>query len=303
MQGWACVGVALSVSLAACSDYEVHEQTFNDVFLQEAEVRLSDVLFVVDDSGSMSEEQDRLAANFSAFLEVMEAGDAEWQLGVATTDVTTAEAGLLRGGIFSPSTPALAQAVGAAVAVGTDGSRDEAGLEAAALAVDGRNAGFVRPGAELHVVVFSDEDDLSDGEVADYVAGYRAAAGNGLAQVHAVVGDLPAGCASGSSAAGPGGRYVEAVALTAGWRESICTEDYSELLVRVGVSAVGLPTFALTSVPQPDTLRVWVDDVEMYGRPVDGFTYDAALNAIVFHGRAVPRTGMEIGVAYQIAAG
>lgn len=292
------------VGLAACSEYDVHEQSYNDVFIQEAEIRLSDVLFVIDDSASMSEEQERLTANFTAFLDVMAEGDAEWQLGVTTTDITATGAGLLRGGIFSPETPDLVAEVGAAVAVGNDGSRDEAGLEAAALALDGRNPGFVRPDAELHVVVFSDEEDVSPGEVPDYVAGYRETAGTGFAQVHAIVGDLPAGCASGSSAAGPGGRYVEAVALTGGWRESICSDDYSELLVRVGVSAVGLPdSFELTSIPQPDTIRVWVDDVEIHLRTVDGYSYDEPTNAIVFHGRAIPRPDMEIGVTYEVASG
>ncbi len=296
--------VALLALLVGCSEYEVYEKEYNELFVQVVEERRSDVLFVVDDSASMSEEQALLAANFSAFLAVMESADADWQLGVTTTDITTSTSGLLRGGIFSPTSPDLLVAVASAVAVGSAGSRDEAGLEAAAQAVDGRNAGFVRVDSDLHVVVFSDEDDGSVGDVGTFVEAYTRASGTGLAQVHGVVGDLPAGCASGSSAAGPGSRYVEAIALTEGWRESICTADYSELLGRVGLSAVGLPeTFHLLAVPQPDTLRVWVDDIEMYAREVDGYTYDAGANAIVFHGRAVPRPGMEVGITYEVASG
>jgi hypothetical protein len=289
--------------LVGCSEYEVHEKTFDDVFVQEVEVPRSDVLFVVDDSASMSEEQERLAVNFSTFLDVMADAAADWQLGVTTTDIASDAAGLLRGGIFSPETPDLVAAVGSAVAVGTAGSRDEAGLQAAALATDGRNAGFVRSNADLHVVVFSDEDDASPGEVPDFVAAYRASSGTGIAQVHGVVGDLPAGCASGASAAGPGARYVEAIALTSGWRDSICADDYSGLLLRVGLSAAGLPdTFELQAVPQPDSLQVWVDDVAIHARDIDGYTYDSVLNAIVFHGRVIPRPGMEIGVTYELAS-
>ena len=45
-----------------------------------------DVLFVIDNSGSMAEEQARLAENFDAFVAVLDAVDANYRIGVVTTD-------------------------------------------------------------------------------------------------------------------------------------------------------------------------------------------------------------------------
>ncbi len=65
-----------------------------------------DILFVIDNSGSMGEEQALLAKNFGAFIEVLEAEDVEanYRIGITTTDngnpwcppeTTTPEAGKL----------------------------------------------------------------------------------------------------------------------------------------------------------------------------------------------------------------
>ena len=65
-----------------------------------------DILFVIDNSGSMGEEQAILAANFGSFIEVLEAEDVEanYRIGITTSDngnpwcpsgATTPEAGNL----------------------------------------------------------------------------------------------------------------------------------------------------------------------------------------------------------------
>jgi len=45
-----------------------------------------DVLFVIDNSGSMAEEQALLAANFQAFIGELDAVDANYRIGIVTTD-------------------------------------------------------------------------------------------------------------------------------------------------------------------------------------------------------------------------
>ena len=64
-----------------------------------------DILFVIDNSGSMGEEQGKLAGNFSSFISVLEdpAVKANYRIGITTTDngnpwcgaSTTPEAGKL----------------------------------------------------------------------------------------------------------------------------------------------------------------------------------------------------------------
>ncbi len=97
--GWAC---ALALVLASCQDYN-----FNPVgrcVIQPGTKRVTlsnissaDVLFVVDDSGSMGGEQQKLAANFAAFIDDLDASNAaraaaglqpfDFHIAVTTTSV------------------------------------------------------------------------------------------------------------------------------------------------------------------------------------------------------------------------
>lgn len=293
--------VAALSGVVACSDYEVESLRRVEVFQQEGEVHAADVLFVVDDSPSMGEEQALLAQNFLAFVEVLGATYADWQIGVVTTDVSSADAGRLRGGILTPETPDLAAAFEAAVAVGDEGSRDEQGIFAAVLAADpSRNPNFLRPESRFNVVFVSDEDDHSTESVQTYIQALQDASGLGGFGAHALVGPLPAGCVSGTTAASPGSRYLEMVELLDGWYDSICADSYTPLLVQVGLDVAGWNTvFALGNLPAPETIVVMVDGVTIPEREVDGWTYSYGQNAIVFTGRAVPRPGMAVTVEYS----
>src|SRR5690606_28599906 len=46
-----------------------------------------DVLLVIDNSGSMGEEQGNLAANFGPFIEELEKAGADFRIGITTTDL------------------------------------------------------------------------------------------------------------------------------------------------------------------------------------------------------------------------
>jgi hypothetical protein len=283
-----------------CSDYAVTSKDHAEVFVQPEDGPAADVLFVVDDSASMSEEQALLGANFAAFVDVLAGTEGDWRIGVVTTDTSGADAGRLRGAILTPDTPDLVAAFEAAVTVGTSGSRDEQGLWAAALATEpGRNPDFVRADARLDVVFVSDEDDHSAQTVPTYLGILESYAGAGGVEAHALVGSLPAGCVSGTSAADPGTRYLEAASESGGWSDSICADDYTPLLTRIGLDVGGWnDTFFLEHVPAPETLVVSVDGVAIHERDEDGWRYDAGDNAIVFTGRAIPRPGMTVLVEY-----
>lgn len=290
---------AALVLLCACTENDLKRVGRLDRFTQGGESVSADILFVVDDSASMSEEQGRLGANFSAFVDVLAGTHADWQIGVITTDA--ADLGVLTGPVLTPDTPDLQAAFEAAVAVGTEGSRDERGLTTAALAVNPVvNPGLVRATSALNVVFVSDEDDHSGGDVADYESILAGAAGTGGFRAHALVGDLPAGCVSGTSAADAGVRYLQAASDTGGWYDSICADDYSALLARVGLDVAGwATTFYLENVPVPDTVAVTVDDVQIPERAEDGWQYSPGDNAVIFDGRAVPRPGMVIEITYE----
>ena len=165
-----------------------------------------DILFVVDDSGSMGEEQSNLAANFPRFVEVLDAYRTEggnpldYRLGVTTTgkDFTTVinivlpglppqtmtlmengpngelqqSCGMTRKWIEA-SDPNVGTTFSCVAEVGTGGSSTEMPLLMTEMALtarvaDGSNAGFLREDALLAVVMLTDEDDCSrEGNMAE----------------------------------------------------------------------------------------------------------------------------------------
>lgn len=88
----------LAALLAGCgAQYGYTSLERLDVF-EQARVNTVDILLVVDDSCSMEEEQDKLGRSFDGFIAAFEEAEADWRIGVITTDVASAQAGALRGG-------------------------------------------------------------------------------------------------------------------------------------------------------------------------------------------------------------
>src|SRR5690606_29906436 len=85
-----CASVVLP-SLAACLDHPLKEVEYEAQQNKGIGVPLAvnkdvDILFVVDNSGSMGEEQATLAANFASFIDVLERPkvSANYRIGVTT---------------------------------------------------------------------------------------------------------------------------------------------------------------------------------------------------------------------------
>lgn len=290
----------LPAVLVACSDYDVSRNVSEDVFVQDDGNLTVDVLWVMDDSGTMSEEQANVVANLSSFVGVLDGFGADWQVGVTTTNVED-DAGALVAPLITPFAEDVAGLFAAAVDVGAQGSRDEQGLEAMQLAtseplLSNANSGLLRAGADLAVIVLSDEDDHSPGAVEDYEEHLSALGG---ARVSAVVGELPAGCASPYAAADPAERYLAIAEFTGGLTDSICRQDFSDTMKHLALNALGLTdTFYLTAIPEPESLEVRREGVLLHQREQNGWQYDPGQNAIVIDGYAIPGPGEGIEVRY-----
>jgi hypothetical protein len=296
----------LAVALAGCSDYDVARQDQSDSFTQEDGNLDIDILWVMDNSGTMSEEQENVVANLSSFVDVLDGFGADWQVGVVTTSADDGDdgAGQLVGPILTPLTADVATAFASEVDVGVNGDINEEGLRAMELAtsdplITTTNAGFLRQGADLAVVILSDEDDHSDGSTDDFTNYLTGLKGEGRARLSAVVGQLPAGCASPYAAADPAERYLAVSEATGGIQDSICRDDFSQTMKALALNALGLKdTFQLLLVPEPSTIEVRLDGVLLYNRPVNGWQYDPGQNAIVLDGYAIPGPGSGIEVRY-----
>lgn len=129
------------------------------------ERRPIDVLFVIDDSCSMLNDQRQLSDNMRSFFATFLAGQVDFHVGVVTTDmVETNRGGRLVAPFLTHQTPNVTSAFQEMVMVGTGGSPDERGLSAAFAALRPPlsttvNAGFIRPEADFALVFLTDEDD------------------------------------------------------------------------------------------------------------------------------------------------
>jgi hypothetical protein len=163
-----------------------------------------DLLFVIDNSGTMREEQLWLAQNSSRFLSVfesLEGGVPSLHVGVVSTDLGAepynvpncagnGDNGVLQSApqgdcagpegafiqdIINPDgtrtrnyTGTLSETFACISQLGVNGCGFEQQLESMRRALDGRNEGFLRPDASLGVIFLTDEDDCSAFDTAMY---------------------------------------------------------------------------------------------------------------------------------------
>lgn len=234
-----------------------------------------DVLWVVDDSGSMANEQTLLALEFPRFMQLVLDSHADVHIGVVTTDASGAEGGALeQAAAFRWVTPDTPNPVGTfreMVEVGTGGSAFETGRRAAWLALsppltNTLNQGFRRDAADLHIIFVSDEEDNS-GQIPTQQAflEFLAPDSDGpLIQTHAITG-LPPVPSCGIE---PGSEYVALAEATGGTSYSLCSEDWAPIIESLGLTASGLVRDVfLSQLPRPGTLRVEIEEA-------NGFVWD-----------------------------
>lgn len=317
----------LAMSLGCTQENNISRNTYTDVFLQEPASEV-DILWVIDNSNSMAEEQERVAQGFESFIDNVESTNIDFHLGVVSTDMDLDNP--TRGQLLG-DTPVLTpddnyvQKFKNMVRVGTDGSDKEKGLSAALEAltepmVSGANAGFLREDAVLSIVFVSDENDCSDngalGEadssacydkqdklipVLDFIAGFRGIKGPSGPRVlaSAIIGpEVSQGCQD----SWPGHRYKGLAEGLGGQVGNICDSDYDELMYDLGLAVSGsLDTFQLTYAAIQDSIVIWIDEKDV--TETHGWSYDEEYWIIRFDEGYVPERGTTISIEYEIAGG
>jgi hypothetical protein len=159
----------------------------SEVFFQTPSDRRVDILVVVDNSGSMVQEQTNMGSRFNSFISGL--NDVDWQIGITTTDVSTGPYGI-KGSLLPlvglagqkilhknqtnadyifKNTIQRSETQNCMDGYGDCPSGNEQGLYASILAMEKRNAdnsGFFRNGSDLAIVVLSDEDEMSNAPAA-----------------------------------------------------------------------------------------------------------------------------------------
>ena len=298
-----------------------------DNFLQEPTPKV-DVLFVVDDSGSMADDQVLLKQELPNLVAEAASWGQDYHMAVTTTDP------LLVSGRFKGVPSWVDDTIDPSVfadnlLVGTGGHWEEMGLNGAWMAFSGANVastsitcinapnacpsglwcheglcqgpnyGFLRDDADLVILLISDEEDSSPETTDWYIEHYASLkdpqSGYGV-KVHALVHDdqcLGAGYGT------MGSRYIEVVKQFDGHVGSLCTSNFSAEFADIAQKTFGLKDQFYPSLPpDPSTLQVRVGGVEC----TTGWYWNAETQAVVFdsEGSCFPDYGDEVEIEYDV---
>lgn len=220
-----------------------------------------DILFVVDNSASMAQEQVDFAAKLNGFLNLIDG--LNWRIALTTTDpnANTRDANnVLRpwgDGQFRPfdsdegslfvldaATHPVVDAqvyLANAIQVGIRGGGDESGIRATYRAIERDNGTFFRDTANLVVILISDEDECSNGGclnnrpqsvpenlidlVTDRFLSSKVFSFNSIIRM-----PNDATCTTGTV----GNQYNRLSELTGGIIGSVCATDYTSILAGLG---------------------------------------------------------------------
>lgn len=244
----------------------------------------ADILLVVDNSCSMADDQARAAAQIPALFGIVATDGLDWRMAFTTTDLDGNYAGSrgslveLRGARWiDTTTPDPEAAFGAFVNLGTTGSSTEQGLGAAHQALEPAVApdpDFRRPDASLHVLVLSDEPDLTRGIVpADFTTWYAAMVDSPEKESFSAFADPASGV-----------RYADQAGAFAGVTQNLRDADWSAAIDDLAEIVLVVDShLALSVAPDPATIEVvrtrgGADTPLVEG---SGWTWNAALGEIV----------------------
>ena len=264
---------------------ELPAQTRTDRIVQ-VTIPSVDVLWVIDNSCSMQEEQNALTNNFPAFMNYFVGSGLDYHVGVVSTDLdNTSHNGKLRTANgdkwIDEDTNNPTGAFTTMANMGTSGSGNEQGIGAAysalELKADGYNSGFLRDSAAMHAVVISDEEDHTNGdpvtvnEFIGYLQGMKPSAS--MVTWSSIVNEP--GCCSGFGDESAGTKYIDVTNAVGGILWPITNSAWDTVLEQLGVQASGLKReFFLAQIPVPGTVEVRVEEDGVEYAFIEGEDYD-----------------------------
>ncbi|WP_419660685.1 uncharacterized protein Dvar_10840 [Desulfosarcina variabilis str. Montpellier] len=255
----------------------------------------ADFLFVIDNSGSMSDEQEAISQASTDFETAMAGSGLDYSMAVITTDSDELRDSNADGGFTSSIEEFQTDVV-----VGSRGNGySESGIwfGEQALLPEGSVAedGFPRQGASLSVVIMSDEVDqyASHSSEGDFDVNYNLFYENGY-RVYTIVDTDPTSWNYGQT-------YIDLAKATGGSYASIDDlSAFEEIMTQIANNAGGASSiYQLDYYPLTGSIVVTVNGTPVQNHAHNGWTYNIGSNAIVFHGEAIPADGQTVTIAYN----
>ncbi|MCP4499411.1 MAG: hypothetical protein GY822_05525 [Deltaproteobacteria bacterium] len=244
----------------------------------------SDIIWVVDQSGSMDQETAYVQEQINAFANSIYSSGVDYHVVM----IADPEAGNHPICVPSPlSDGNCGNSTRFRVVEEKVGSKDGPEL---ALSEYGHYSDFLRPEAMKHFIFVT--DDKSDLSAADFLSGLDDLQPSGMFSELRIHGIYAYGTPGGDGCDGDFGtganeglQYTELVAQTGGERGVICTGDWSTVLDAISqavVAGAGIPCSLTPAEEPPDPSRVYVSVNGTYLErdTSNGFTYDAASNTV-----------------------
>lgn len=284
--------------------------------------RQIDILFVVDNSNSMKEEQTQLASAFEHFIHAFSRRSLDFRIGILTTEALDGSLTANRKWpqpYLTPTTVNLTIEFQDAIQVGIRGSKAETAFRPIIAAMKNpASAVFFRPEAFLYIVIVSDEDEskgtgwrsdryLIDDEAAllerltilqtDLLSLKNMR--RGMIRLDAVTAPdpIPTDCQTRIA----GRAFSRAASQMRGKTIPICSDFSGELIsIADEVSTVAQRRFALRYPAITSTINVSIDSKPIPMDAENGFSYELEANAINLHGEALRASfGSVVAVDYK----
>ncbi len=287
----------------------VSDITRTDVIVQVTTPQV-DILWMIDNSCSMSNEQTDLTENFPYFMDYFVGSGLDYHVGITSSDQGNnssypgAEGTLVTLGslkYLDQDTPSPVSTFSAMAGLGTTGRFPERGLGGTYLALEVKrdtiNAGFYRDEAALHTIIISDEADytldslVTLPEYIDWYDGIKPEAGD--RSFSAII------------AGNRGQRYADVYRAIGGVIWDLQEDNWPALLDQLGLQASGFKReYFLSALPVPGSVTV---EVEIPSGAIQKFDegeeweYDEIRNSITFL-EFVPEELSKVRISYTLLA-
>jgi len=251
-----------------------------------------DIVWIIDNSGSMHNYQSLLGNNMDIFMQMFMSYSPDFRIMFITTDDPLFVNGqLIDNNTFDP----VGEAVWIINSIGINGSGWEEGLTMFKDCINGQCGSMLRPDAFLVAIFMSDEQDWGMTNFST-IASMMDVLKPGAFIPYAIIGDVPGGCHNYPLHAQPGYGYYDLVQYYNSTWWSICDNDWGTQLEELAQNISVQTVFPLDSEdPHIDTIRVWVNGQLQAA----GWVYDPSTNAVVFELQYAPEPGDTIEVGYS----
>ena len=287
----------------------VFEQLITQEHIQE-EVPILDIIFVIDNSGSMSLFQGELSNQMTSFMNVFLSSGADFHLGFITTDAGFLQCSGMICWIDQNFATPVDWTQGVISQIGIGGSAFEKGIEMAKRFFENTNynnggapgTSFWRDDSSTVIIYVSDEPDFSLGSWTAYTSFFDSLKPDiELVRHFAVIGDYPMGCGYQFNHNWRniqfGSGYWDMTQRYNGEWYSICATDWGSQMQDLANTVTTRARFGLD---ESDPIEASII-VKINGQISNtGWHYDPAGNAVVFEEGYIPEPNQTITIEYGI---